>query len=123
MAGGFQGKKKSPPRPPSGTGSDFLVLSGVRLLGVPAFFAGLVGHAAGGFAGRLARGLAFAAAAVLFALGEIAGVEGLKTFHRLHHLQNIGAEGTNRPLSRSFPIVTAQGGLCQSVTANLSQID
>ena len=39
--------------------------------------AGLVGHAAAGLAGALAGGLAFAAAAVLQALGHIAGVESL----------------------------------------------
>ena len=41
----------------------------------------LVGHAATGFAGRLARGLAFAAAAVLCALTEVAGLDGLDSFH------------------------------------------
>ena len=41
----------------------------------------LVGHAAAGLTGRLARGLAFAAAAVLCALTEIAGLEGLDSFH------------------------------------------
>ena len=41
----------------------------------------LVGHAAAGFAGRLARGLAFAAAAVLCALTEVAGLNGLDSFH------------------------------------------
>lgn len=41
----------------------------------------LVSHAAAGLTGRLARGLAFAAAAVLCALTEVAGLEGLDSFH------------------------------------------
>ena len=41
----------------------------------------LVGHAAAGLTGRLARGLAFAAAAVLCALTEVAGLDGLDSFH------------------------------------------
>lgn len=41
----------------------------------------LVGHAAAGLAGRLAGGLAFAAAAVPCALTEVAGLDGLDSFH------------------------------------------
>ena len=41
----------------------------------------LVGHAAAGFACGLAGGLALAAAAVLCALTEVAGLEGLDSFH------------------------------------------
>ncbi len=41
----------------------------------------LVGHAAAGFAGRLARGLAFAAAAVLGTLAKIAGLNGVDVLH------------------------------------------
>ena len=41
----------------------------------------LVGNGAGGLAGRLTGSLAFAAAAVLCALTEVAGLEGLDSFH------------------------------------------
>ena len=44
--------------------------------------AGLVGDAAAGLAGALAGGLAFAAAAVVQALGHIAGVESLDVLHK-----------------------------------------
>ena len=42
----------------------------------------LVSNTAGGFAGRLAGGLAFATAAGLYALGQVAGFESLNTVHR-----------------------------------------
>ena len=41
----------------------------------------LIGNTATGLAGRLARGLAFAAAAVLSAVAQIAGLDGLDMFH------------------------------------------
>ena len=41
----------------------------------------LVGHAAAGFAGRLAGGLALAATAVLGALAQVAGLDGMNSFH------------------------------------------
>ena len=44
--------------------------------------AGLVGDAAAGLAGRLAGGLALAAAAVLDAGAEIAGLKGLDPLHK-----------------------------------------
>ena len=44
-------------------------------------FALLVRDAAAGLAGGLARGLAFAAAAVLGAFAQIAGVQGLNVLH------------------------------------------
>ena len=44
--------------------------------------AGLVGDAAAGLAGALAGGLAFAAAAVVQALGHVAGVESLDVLHK-----------------------------------------
>ena len=43
--------------------------------------AGLVGDAAAGLASGLARGLALAAAAVLCALAQIAGFDGLNMLH------------------------------------------
>jgi hypothetical protein len=44
-------------------------------------FALLIGHPAGGLAGRLAGGLAFPAAAVLRALLQIAGFNRMDSFH------------------------------------------
>ena len=41
----------------------------------------LIGHAAAGLAGGLARGLALAAAAVLGALAHVAGLKGLDSLH------------------------------------------
>jgi len=46
-----------------------------------AVFALLVYNAAGGFAGRLAGGLALAAAAVLNALAQVAGFNGTNSLH------------------------------------------
>ena len=46
--------------------------------------AGLVGDAAAGLASGLARGLALTAAAVLSALAQVAGLDGLDVFHSLH---------------------------------------
>ena len=56
-----------------------------------AVFALLVYNAAGGFAGRLAGGLALAAAAVLGALAEVTGLNGLNVLHSctLRTLQNL----------------------------------
>ena len=41
----------------------------------------LIGHAAAGLAGGLARGLALAAAAVLDALGKVTSIDGLNSLH------------------------------------------
>ena len=49
-------------------------------------FALLIGHAAAGLAGGLARGLALAAAAVLGALAHVAGLKSLDSLHN-HDLQ------------------------------------
>ena len=46
--------------------------------------AGLVCDAAAGLASGLARGLALTAAAVLSALAQVAGLDGLDVFHSLH---------------------------------------
>ena len=46
----------------------------------------LVGNAAAGLAGALAGSLAFAAAAVLEALGHIAGVQSLNVLHEISPL-------------------------------------
>src|SRR5699024_11785520 len=54
------------------------------LLALLAVLALLVGDAAAGLASGLARGLALAAAAVLGAVAEIAGIEGLNMFHLLN---------------------------------------
>ena len=43
----------------------------------------LICNTAAGLAGRLARGLAFAAAAVLRALAKVAGFESLNVLHRI----------------------------------------
>ena len=50
-------------------------------LRLPSVLAGLVRHAAAGLAGALAGGLALAAAAVLGAGAEIAGLKSLYPFH------------------------------------------
>ena len=52
-----------------------------RLLALFGAFALLVGDAAAGLAGRLAGSLAFAAAAVLGALAQVTGFDGLDVFH------------------------------------------
>jgi hypothetical protein len=44
-------------------------------------FAGLIGNAAAGLAGRLARSLAFAAAAILGAFAKITGLYGFDMLH------------------------------------------
>ena len=80
--GGFGagGVKNPPVRKPV----DFFAKTGrllrraLRLLSV---LAGLVRHAAAGLAGALAGGLALAAAAVLGAGAEIAGIKSLYPFH------------------------------------------
>ena len=51
------------------------------LFALGALFALLVGHPAGGLAGRLAGGLAFTAAAVFYALFEVAGAQRLDPLH------------------------------------------
>ena len=52
----------------------------------------LIGHAAAGLAGRLAGGLALAAAAVLRALAHVAGLERLDSFHNpISHSSQIGS--------------------------------
>ena len=53
-----------------------------ELLLVVLMLAHLVSNTAGGFAGRLAGSLAFAAAAGLYALGQVAGLESLNPVHR-----------------------------------------
>ena len=53
----------------------------VRFLLLVRVLAALVGNAAAGLAGGLARGLALAAAAVLGAVAEIAGVQGHDMLH------------------------------------------
>ena len=53
----------------------------VFLLAFLGVFALLVGNAAAGLAGRLAGSLAFAAAAILRALAQIAGLDGLNVLH------------------------------------------
>ena len=61
--------------------SSFLLLGALALL---------VGHAAAGLASRLAGGLALAAAAVLGALAQVAGLKGLDSFHNAYlHSQRI----------------------------------
>ena len=55
-------------------------------------FAGLVGNATAGLAGRLARGLAFAATAVLGAFAQIAGSESFDSFHN-YILRSDGFDG------------------------------
>jgi hypothetical protein len=47
-----------------------------------AVFARLIGDAAGGFARRLAGGLAFAAAALAAAFGKVARLDGLDVLHK-----------------------------------------
>ena len=54
---------------------------GMQLLALFSALALLVCNAAAGLASRLAGGLAFAAAAVLSAVAEIAGLEGLDMLH------------------------------------------
>ena len=53
----------------------------MQLLALLGALALLVGDAAAGLAGGLAGGLALAAAAVLGALAEVAGLDGLDVFH------------------------------------------
>ena len=62
--------------------ADATAPDGGKLLALFAVLALLVGDAAAGLAGRLARGLALAAAAVLGAVTQIAGIERLDMFHR-----------------------------------------
>ena len=51
--------------------------------------AGLVGNAAAGLAGRLAGSLAFAATAILRAITQIAGLDGLNMFHGYNLHKNV----------------------------------
>ena len=53
----------------------------MQLLAFLCVFTLLVSNAAAGLAGRLTRGLAFAAAAVLGAVTQIAGFDSLDVFH------------------------------------------
>ena len=73
--------------PPEG-GSMFALRTKATLRKVPEsrgrellILALLIGDAAAGLAGRLAGGLALAAAAVLRALAHVAGFDGLDSFH------------------------------------------
>ena len=54
---------------------------GLQLLALLDALALLVGDAAAGLAGRLAGGLALAAAAVLGAVAQVAGLDGLDMLH------------------------------------------
>ena len=56
----------------------------VQLLAFLGALALLVGNAAAGLAGGLAGGLAFAAAAVLGAVTQVTGLDGLDVFHGSH---------------------------------------
>ena len=57
-----------------------------NLLAFLGAFALLICDTAAGLASRLAGGLAFAAAAVLGAVAQVAGFDGLNMFHRFHLL-------------------------------------
>ena len=48
-----------------------------------------MGHAAAGLAGRLARGLALAAAAVLGAVAQVPGLDSLDMFHKFTFYEEI----------------------------------
>ena len=56
----------------------------VQLLAFLGALALLVGNAAAGLAGGLAGGLAFAAAAVLGAVTQVTGLDGLNVLHGFH---------------------------------------
>ena len=56
----------------------------LQLLALFVALALLVSNAAAGLASRLAGGLAFAAAAVLSAVAQVAGFNGLDMFHGFH---------------------------------------
>ena len=56
----------------------------MQLLAFLGALALLVGNAAAGLAGGLAGGLAFAAAAVLGAVTQVTGLDGLDVFHGFH---------------------------------------
>ena len=56
----------------------------VQLLAFLGALALLVGNAAAGLAGGLAGGLAFAAATILGAVTQVAGLDGLDVFHGFH---------------------------------------
>ena len=56
----------------------------MQLLAFLSALALLVCNAAAGLASRLAGGLAFAAAAVLSAVAQVAGFNGLNVFHEFH---------------------------------------
>ena len=62
---------------PPGLGGIFFLIAKLLIFA----FALLVCHAAAGLAGRLAGSLAFAATAILRALAQIAGFDGLDMFH------------------------------------------
>ena len=71
----------------------------------------LICNAAGGLAGRLARGLALAAAAVLYALFKVACLDSLNSLHRYHTPFGIviiilsqSAEFVNYNLATAMPV-------------------
>ena len=63
-------------------------ISGLQLLAFLGALALLVCNAAAGLAGRLAGGLALAAAAVLGAFAQVAGLKGLDVFHKFTFYNN-----------------------------------
>jgi hypothetical protein len=63
------------------SGGTFLHIHGISVELAVAVFALLIGKAAGGLACRLAGGLAFAAAAGLQALGQIASFQSFDSLH------------------------------------------
>ena len=71
---------------------------GRRLFALCLLFALLIGDAAAGLAGGLAARLAFAAAAVLGALAQIAGIQSLDVLHN----------GINLPLLCKFRFILSQ---------------
>ena len=63
-------------------------ISGLQLLAFLGALALLVCNTAAGLAGRLAGGLALAAAAVLGAFAQVAGLKGLDVFHNFTFYNN-----------------------------------
>ena len=70
---------------PPGRGG--IIVSSTRLLAF-LLFASLIGNTAAGLAGRLAGSLALAAAAVLGAVAQVSGLQGLNVAHNgtSHHV-------------------------------------
>ena len=83
----------------------------MQLLAFLSALALLVCNAAAGLASRLAGGLAFAAAAVLSAVAQVAGFNGLNVFHEFH-----------LPFSNLWVKFSTAYGLCQSHFSYLSTI-